>query len=192
VRQPRLSGGPADPVSLGSEDNPFYHFSQKTKILEDSAFNCRAILVNERFWNKIRSSILDLLKDAGPLVMYELGLEYGFDMGYQGKSRARPKGNVLDLFTYYVMVSGWGRFEVSELKLKDGAPARKATVRVYNSFFANAAKSETGNPSCFFLSGLLAGLAEGAFSTGYNCLETKCVTAGDDYCEFVLTRRPGD
>jgi predicted hydrocarbon binding protein len=193
VRQLRPPGRPADPISTGIGENPFYHFSQKTKVIEDSAFNCRAILVNERFWNKIQSSILDLLKDAGPLVMYELGLEYGFDVGFQGKARAKAKGSVIDLFTYYVMVSGWGRFEVSELKLlKDGAPPRKFDVRVYDNFFAKASKSDTGNPSCFFLSGLLAGLAEGAFSTGYNCLETKCVTAGDDQCEFVLTRRSGD
>ncbi|AIC15256.1 V4R domain-containing protein [Nitrososphaera viennensis] len=187
-----MPDGSADPLSVGSAENPFYHFSQKTKVIEDSAFNCRAILVNERFWNKIRSSILDLLKDAGPLVIYELGLECGFDMGFQGKTRAKTKGNAIDLFTYYVMMSGWGRFEVSELKLKDATPPRKATVKVYDSFFAKAAKSQTGNPSCFFLSGLLAGLAEGAFSTGYNCLETKCIAAGDDHCEFVLTRRPGD
>lgn len=175
---------------MGSAENPFYNFSQKNKVIEDSAFNCRAILVNERFWNKIRSSILDLLKDAGPLIMYELGLEYGFDMGFQGKAKSR--GNAIDLFTYYVLVSGWGRFEASDLKTKDMAPPRKATVKVYDSFFAKAAKSETGNPSCFFLSGLLAGLAEGAFSTGYNCMETKCAAAGDEYCEFTLTRRPGD
>ncbi|AIF84441.1 putative hydrocarbon binding protein (contains V4R domain) [Candidatus Nitrososphaera evergladensis SR1] len=187
-----MSGGSTDPASIGSGENPFYHFSQKTKVIEDSAFGCRAILVNERFWNKIRSSILDLLKDAGPLVMYELGLEYGFDMGFQGKAKSKTRGNDIDFFTYYVLMSGWGRFEVSELKLKDNAPPRKATVKVHDSFFAKAAKSETGNPSCFFLSGLLAGMAEGTFSTGYNCLETKCLACGDDYCEFVLTRRPGD
>ncbi|HVX01604.1 MAG TPA: V4R domain-containing protein [Nitrososphaera sp.] len=177
---------------MDSIENPFYNFSKKAKVIEDSAFNCRAILVNERFWNKIRSSLLDLLKDAGPLIMYEIGLEYGFDIGFQGRTKAKSRADIVDLFTYYALISGWGRFEVSALKSKEMAPPRKATVKVYDSFFAKAAKSETGNPSCFFLSGLLAGLAEGTFSTGYNCLETKCAAAGDECCEFALTRRPGD
>lgn len=61
-------------------------------------------------------------------------------------------------------------------------------VKVYDGFFAKEIK-KTGAPGCFFVSGLLAGIAEGLSGEGHNCLETKCMSAGDAPCEFVLTRR---
>jgi predicted hydrocarbon binding protein len=61
------------------------------------------------------------------------------------------------------------------------------TVRVWDSFFASATKSETGNPGCFFVSGLLAGIADGLFGHSHNCMEKECRSAGSECCEFVVT-----
>jgi predicted hydrocarbon binding protein len=182
-----------DSADNNSNSNPFYHFSSKVPTITDSEFNCRAIFFNERLWIKLSSSLLDLLKDMGPLVVYELGLECGHDLGLQGKDRTKNEEDVIDLFTNYAMMSGWGRFELSLLKAKSGKThPRKTLVKVYDSFFVKAKQSQTGNPCCFFVCGLLAGFAEGIFSICYNCIEDRCVGAGDDHCEFVLTRRSSD
>jgi predicted hydrocarbon binding protein len=73
-----------------------------------------------------------------------------------------------------------GRFEVSELESDDGG----MIVKIYGNFFAQAAKSETGNPSCFFPAGLVAGIAEGLFEEDHHCLERQCLASGAEFCEF--------
>ena len=55
-----------------------------SKRIRDRAFDARAIIINERFWNRLRNELLDLLKDQGPLVLYHMRASYGFETGVQG------------------------------------------------------------------------------------------------------------
>jgi predicted hydrocarbon binding protein len=63
-------------------------------------------------------------------------------------------------------------------------------IRIYDNFFAQAAKSETGNPSCFFSAGVVAGIVDALFEEGHHRLERQCLASGADYCEFIVRRSP--
>jgi uncharacterized protein len=132
---------------------------------------------------------MDLTKEAGPLILYQLGLSYGLEVGTQGKDIVKgPTTMTIRFLENYGLLAGWGRFESPELE-NDEKPltTKPVTVRLYNNFFAHASESTTGNPSCFFVSGVIAGVLNGILGGHYNCLESQCVAAGSKYCEFVVT-----
>jgi predicted hydrocarbon binding protein len=167
--------------------NPYFRFDPQSKHIEDAVFGCRGIIINERFWNRIRGELLDLMKESGPILLYQLGLSYGFEVGARGKDIVNDPQAAIKFLEYYGLLAGWGRFETGELRMSRGDIEGGMTVRVWDSFFASATKSETGNPGCFFVSGLLAGIADGLFGQSHNCMEKECRSAGSECCEFVVT-----
>ena len=184
-----------DAISKNSHSldmNPYFRFNANSKQIEDLVFNCRGIIINERFWNRIRDELTELLKDQGPLVLYQLGLSYGVDVGSQGRSLTNDFTNAIKFLEYYGLLAGWGRFETSVFQLNDDRIGESVIVKIRDSFFAQTTKNHTGNPSCYFVSGLLAGIAEGLFEEGHHCLEKRCLSAGSEFCEFIIRRNVVD
>ena len=58
-----------------------FEFDRSTKRIRDRAFGSRAVIINERFWNRLTDELLDLLKDQGPLILYHMWASYGFEAG---------------------------------------------------------------------------------------------------------------
>ena len=172
------------------ESNPYFHFDRQTKNIRDSVFNCRGIIINERFWNRICNELLDLTREEGPLILYQLGSGYGIEVGMQGKEMVRNTADAVEFLEYYGLLAGWGRFETCGLKpdSKQDRLMGPITVKIFDSFFAHALPTNSGNPGCFFISGMLAGIANGLLDDYHNCLEEKCVSAGADCCQFVITK----
>ncbi len=168
--------------------NPYFHFDPQSKQIKDSVFNCRGIIINERFWNRIRDELMDLTKEAGPVIMYQLGLSFGLEVGTQGKEAVTDSAAAVNFLEYYGMLAGWGRFETSKLRLIGGRLSEPINVKVFDNFFAHTFQSTSGNPTCFFVSGLLAGIADGLFGGHHNCLEAQCISAGAKCCQFVIAR----
>jgi predicted hydrocarbon binding protein len=168
--------------------NPYFHFDPQSKQIKDSVFNCRGIIINEKFWNRIRDELMDLTKEAGPVIMYQLGLSYGLEVGTQGKEALKDAAAAISFLEYYGLLAGWGRFETSKLRTTGGQISEPINVKVFDNFFAHTFQNNSGNPSCFFVSGLLAGIADGLFGGHHNCLEAQCISAGSKFCQFVIAR----
>ena len=66
--------------------NPYFHFDSKSKEIKDLVFKCRGMIINERLWARINREIMDLMKESGPLIMYQLGLSYGYEVGQHGRN----------------------------------------------------------------------------------------------------------
>jgi uncharacterized protein len=175
--------------SIASQDidpNIHFHFDDESHDIQDPFFNCRGIIINERFWNSICTELMELTKEAGPLVLYQLGLSYGFRVGVQSKGIAKDPAAVLKFLEGYGLLAGWGRFEAPALEKLGVSLTTSITVKLHNNFFARAAKSNSGNPSYFFVSGLLAGVLNGLLGSHCNCLEIECMATGSKYCEFII------
>ncbi|AIC16174.1 V4R domain-containing protein [Nitrososphaera viennensis] len=193
ARTPAIAGKTSDPLHHNPNLNPYFRFDNESKHIKDSVFSCRGIIINERFWNRIHKELMDLSKDSGPVILYQLGLNYGWEVGGQGKDLIKDPLAAVNFLEYYGLLAGWGRFEASELQLTQGRLAKPIVVKVFDNFFARAAgRSETGNPGCFFLSGLIAGVVDALFGAHHNCLEDKCISAGSECCEFVVARMTMD
>lgn len=166
--------------------NLFFQLDDDTKNIKDLVFGCRAILIDEIFWNIIRQELINLMKEAGPLMLYQLGLSYGFRVGAQGRGKTRSVRDAIAFLEYYGLAAGWGKFKTVRLEMTNGR-IDDAQVQIHDNFFAQG-RNKTGNPQCFFLSGMLAGIAEGLIGEGHNCVETSCISCGATCCEFNITR----
>lgn len=89
---------------------------------------------------------------------------------------------------------GWGNWHVVDLQ-----PAKKMVLRSYNGYEALGYRKMFGTsdvPRCYMLTGVSAGLMELIYSSGtledkfgkYQSCESKCITKGDPYCEFVVEK----
>ncbi|MEN4006984.1 MAG: V4R domain-containing protein [Methanobacteriaceae archaeon] len=103
-----------------------------------------------------------------------------------------------------------GKYLVKEKSVNDVESLSKATVNLFGPDDWNVGITEikelwdagfiitikenatcvgikpTGHPFCIFETGILAGLAEGALNRSAQCIESSCLVAGDDDCEFVV------
>ena len=89
---------------------------------------------------------------------------------------------------------GWGNWHVVDLQ-----PAKKMVLRSYNGYEALGYRKMFGIsevPRCYMLTGVSAGLMELIYSSGtledkfgkYQSYESKCITKGDPYCEFIVEK----
>jgi predicted hydrocarbon binding protein len=120
--------------------------------------------------------------------LYQLGINYGIEVGSQVREVSKDVPSAIKFFEYYGLLAGWGRLEMSEFEPIEG----KLRVKIHENFFARSLKSDNGQPSCYFLSGMLAGLLEGLTEGSYHCLEIKCLYSGSKFCEFVLKRNSSE
>jgi len=58
-------------------------------------------------------------------------------------------------------------------------------IRVKKCFSATNRK-DSKKPVCYWMSGILAGAFESIFNRGMRCVETKCESMGNPYCEFEI------
>jgi len=167
----------------------FFRQDEGRTLPTDLAFKNTVILINQHFWNIFRSEVMAITGENGPLLLFQLGQSVGFAFGAQMKSYTDDSKleNGLTITFEYMFQAGWGTFDSLPLQLTENNRLDLAEVRVYDNFFAIGRK-KTDAPSCFLVSGILAGIAEGLFDEAHDCHETKCVACGDEYCEFRISR----
>jgi predicted hydrocarbon binding protein len=167
--------------------NPYFHVDPRSLCIKDSVFKCRGIIINEKFWNRIRNELTSLTSEASSSTLYQLGRSYGWEVGAQGKDAISDSTAVISFLQYYGLSAGWGRFETSELQLSQSGMMESAVVKVFDNFFAFS-NGNSKVSSCLFVSGLLAGIADGLFNGHYNCHERECLSMGAQCCEFVIRK----
>lgn len=126
---------------------------------------------------------------AGLTMLYMMGKEKGsLDAALaaealKGEDIPPTKRLLLETIIHQSRVQGWGLAQVGEYDEEKAA----VTVRVENNPLAIAwGKSDV--PVCHFLRGYWAGALSEALEKDAQCTETRCMSKGDPYCEFVLQR----
>lgn len=76
-------------------------------------------------------------------------------------------------------LSGWGLYEYVSVDLE----RKEAVIRVWNSINARGFKKK-GFKTCDFLRGYFAGFFSELCHSRLDCVETKCLNEGNEYCEF--------
>jgi predicted hydrocarbon binding protein len=81
--------------------------------------------------------------------------------------------------------TGVGIAEFVEMNLEDD----RFIVRVTDSIECHGKESEKHNSQ--WIRGHLSGAASSALGIQMECIETRCVSVGDPYCEFELSKSQG-
>ncbi|MBS7247988.1 MAG: hypothetical protein QXN15_09195 [Candidatus Jordarchaeales archaeon] len=117
-------------------------------------------------------------------------LDYGRFLAKQGRKYGLER--VLDFFLSSASSMGWGKLELVEFE------ESRVVLGTYQSIYAETAKdyiAKTGlkrRPVCTYgwvVEGILNYFAEVEGKPPFVSKEEKCVAKGDNYCEFVLSRK---
>lgn len=76
-------------------------------------------------------------------------------------------------------IGGWGEIKFTERDV----PKKMFKIRVINSISKD---KKSSRPFDHFLRGQIAGGASAAFNIDLDCIETKCMASGNNFCEFVI------
>jgi predicted hydrocarbon binding protein len=153
------------------------------------AFNTgdRAIMMRSKFVGAMLSSVRKQFGSGGDVIIYEEGRAYGLDVWADYVRRLGAgflRSNLQETMKIYQAL-GWFRLESVDQSLRDGS----ITIRTSDSFECEGVKSE--GPHCQFVRGHLSGGLTTIMGEEVACKETKCIAAGDKYCEFVLRPKSG-
>ena len=86
-------------------------------------------------------------------------------------------------FPFYVSSYGYGTGET----IKSDARSGKFIFRIEHSFIADELKDRgLESPTCSFIAGIFAGLAEAWTGEEYSCIEVHCASNGFPFCDFEL------
>lgn len=144
-----------------------------------------AMVMSRKTFRDMFNRLRMVYGSGGRAIIYELGLASGIEdyarfariFGTNDLQRRVP-----ELFSLYT-AQGWGRVEnVGHPRAGFSLQPFRGTLRVYDSFECTGVKATT--PNSDFLRGHLEGFARTLTGETIKCEETKCVSAGDAYCQF--------
>lgn len=165
--------------------NKMLSYDNKAEELEDPFLNVRVMAIDSYFYKGMRDQLYKTFRSGTARILYEMGLGYGTIMGKmileQGKGRLEYYKDFIDRGKYH----GMGHFQVPMLEAIIAGLKGEAVIRVKRSFFASSV-GETGLVECYIFAGQIAGAARVLMKKEYNCIETKCTSKKDEYCEFRL------
>ncbi len=147
----------------------------------------RVMTTETIFFEGMRQRLTELLGPGANVVLYQIGVGYGRLLANEMAKRGLQHFSVYKDFIEQGRRMGMGTFEVPLIRAILAGIKGDIVVRLYDSFFA-AAAGNTGKAECHIVRGTIVGAASMIMRREITCLEEKCVSKGDRYCEFVLKR----
>lgn len=124
-------------------------------------------------------------------LLYMMGVEKGRydvfreteDLRGQGVPFTKPR--LLEKISQQVRATGWG---VPRVQTYD-EERTEITIRVDNNPIAVALRKngKSDRPLCHYSRGYWVGVVSEVLEAKVSCSESKCMSMGDDYCEFKIT-----
>jgi len=122
---------------------------------------------------------------GGEKIVYDEGYAWGKDTWAEMTARIGTefaRSNLQEVMKFY-QAQGWFKLEGIDRNERDGA----VTVRASESLECMDAGSH--GPYSHFIRGHLSGAFTAILETEMVCKETKCISAGNQHCEFMLRPR---
>jgi len=154
----------------------------------DSLFDSPIILLNLKVYRAWHERLSRVFGSGASTILYEMGKELGVNVIQIMKERTKNPLKLASLGLKHASLLGWGEFNISTAQLLKMATLRTMKVKVYNCFTAKAIGNK-GQASCHLLRGFFIGALQTLAGGTCSCEETKCLSRGDPYCEFVLKRK---
>jgi predicted hydrocarbon binding protein len=143
------------------------------------------ILARREVFGDMFNRLGEIFGTGGETIVYEEGEATGESDAkrlIEVFSRSVAQQYVAELSNLYLTL-GWGRPELVQFK----AIPFSATIRLYDSFECSGQKS--AKPHSNFIRGHMTGLINTLFQKDVLCIETRCSSVGDPFCEFTLSEK---
>ncbi|MDE1854248.1 MAG: hypothetical protein KGI38_10965 [Thaumarchaeota archaeon] len=140
----------------------------------------RAIMLRSHFFAVMEADARDMLQSGADVLFYQMGIKHGRPTwdDLLSMNRVRDKADLEELISIYAAI-GWGSAEVASFDLA----SRNAVVRIRENFECGSGTKKS-HPGSNFVRGHLAGLFSSLFGGETTVKETRCISKGDEYCEF--------
>lgn len=124
---------------------------------------------------------------AGLAFMYHLGYRAGYIIGEKWSANAGVTGRNLLILGFEIFKAlNWIKdYELVEFDIEE----KRIRFRLYDSFECRPFKGMSKTPRSHYLRGILAGFISYVIGERISLIETRCLSKGDEYCEFV-SRKP--
>jgi len=182
--QAALEGSPSVVKSLLKEGNKGFVVDNLHYPLRLSSGE-PALIISRKTFRDMFDHLLTDFGSGGRVIIYNLGLASGME-SYKHFSQVLGRESVgsriPDLVSLYT-ANGWGRAERAG-DLIGGSSVRpfRGALRLYDSFECTGAK--TNAPNSDFIRGHIEGMILSLTGKRVKCSETKCISMGDEYCQF--------
>jgi len=154
----------------------------------DSLFDSPIILLNLKVYRAWHEGLSRVFGSGASTILYEMGKELGVNVIQIMKERTKNPLKLASLGLKHASLLGWGEFKFTTTQLLKMATLRTMKVKVNNCFIAKAVDNR-GQASCHLLRGFFTGALQTLVGGECSCEETRCLSKGDPYCEFVLQRK---
>jgi len=155
----------------------------------DSLFDSPVILLNLKIYRAWHEGLSRVFGTGASTILFEMGKELGVNVIQSLMEKTKNPLKLASFGLKHASLLGWGEFKVSTAQLVRMATLRTMKVKVYDCFIAKAI-GDKGQASCHLLRGFFTGALQALTGGNCSCEETKCLSKGDSYCEFILRRRP--
>jgi len=140
-------------------------------------FDERAVILYFTILEGMLDSLRDAFGEEGDKLAYRIAKDGSkryirnviSKLGYKGEK-------AIDFAGELASIGGWGKITVTSFD----SERREATIVIENSPFRKG---------CHFSRGMFAGSATVIWNEDIDCVETRCSSMGEEFCEFVLKRR---
>jgi predicted hydrocarbon binding protein len=148
----------------------------------------KAVLIRHAFIVSMLDTIREKFGSVGEAIIYEEGVvlgREGFREIIKKIGQDFAKKHVDQMVRFYNAV-GWGMVKIVHSNILEP----RILLWVYESFECSGHSSK-GTYSRFFR-GHLAGAFSSLFGIEMDCTETRCISSGNDKCEFLITPRKSE
>jgi predicted hydrocarbon binding protein len=159
-------------------------------LIEDLAFPVtaasgdREIIIGAQFMQAMMEKLREEFQSAADVFLYREGVAFGeiAEARYiRLLGRERLMKSLKYVFQELYSAFGWARAELVSVNIE----MRTATVRLYENF--ECPKSRSDKPCNHFIRGFVNGCFSVLMEAKTSTREVKCVSMGDEFCEFRTT-----
>ncbi len=175
-------------VDKNSDNSTLIRHNPNSGRLEDQLLNIRVMIMDEDFYRGLRNKLYSSFQSGASVILYDMGIGYGEIIGHDIKKMGGSRLEIVNGFVERGKSHGYGIFKTPLLKMILSGLQGEPVVRLEDSFFATSA-GDTGKSECYLVAGMIAGAAQVLLQKKFVCVEEKCLSKGDSFCEFKL-RKP--
>ena len=150
-----------------------------TKNLDGS----RVMALGSHGWATIEKELETTFITGAAVILQRVGYSYGRAAGRAAKRQQMDPEHAFEAMQGLARESGWGGFNLNSGDLNSG----EARITVKDCFFCLHA-SESPDPVCHVLVGLVGGMADEILDVSHRVVEGKCIAKGDGVCEVLIER----
>ncbi|MDW8083823.1 MAG: V4R domain-containing protein [Candidatus Caldarchaeum sp.] len=161
-----------------------FHFDETNGVAWDTYFGGRVLVLSAKLIGEMRKLLAGSTSAAAAdALLWHIGKRYGLALLQRTVEMKKKPLDSIALLAASAQKSGWGKISVGNKVDVD---------QTFEIVFENCAFCEgiTGekSPSCYFLAGILTGIAEGLFGEGYSARETECRSVQGNVCRFSVAK----